>query len=63
RPAVSPTRQHHLSSAGEGGSKYYQQKPQAENYILRDFFAICDLLIIFQHVNRPLPWPRKPFPD
>jgi hypothetical protein len=30
RPAVSPTRQHHLSSAGEGGSKYNTLRPQAE---------------------------------
>ncbi|MBO9448132.1 hypothetical protein, partial [Ruegeria sp. R14_0] len=31
RQAVSPTRQHRLSSAGEGGSKYNKHPPQPKN--------------------------------
>ncbi|WP_214652612.1 hypothetical protein, partial [Ruegeria lacuscaerulensis] len=51
RPAVSPTRQHHLSSAGEGGSKYYQQKPQAENYINLQNSAKLKVSVFYQTIT------------
>uniref|UniRef100_UPI0024949764 hypothetical protein n=1 Tax=Ruegeria atlantica TaxID=81569 RepID=UPI0024949764 len=51
RPTVSPARQRRLSSAGEGGSKVYQTKPQAENDVLGDFFPSFRLTVIYQYLK------------
>ncbi|WP_216603871.1 MULTISPECIES: hypothetical protein, partial [unclassified Ruegeria] len=55
RQAVSPTRQHRLSSAGEGGSKYNKQIPQAENTQKQKKFLKSSFIQQLQMLNSGQP--------
>uniref|UniRef100_UPI001C2C742F hypothetical protein n=1 Tax=Ruegeria arenilitoris TaxID=1173585 RepID=UPI001C2C742F len=60
RQAVSPTRQHRLSSAGEGGSKDNQQKPQVENSKNLKKTAFSRKYAIIQLLNHSTNSPKPP---